>query len=302
MGKYAVIDLGTNTFNLLMVEASSNGQWTELGRERRFIKLAEEGIGTIGKAAYARGIQAIVDYDAILKTHGVEKVRAFGTAALRTAGNGSDFIREIKARTGVEVQLIPGEEEARLIHLGVIQAIPAFSGRSLIMDIGGGSVEFILADDHEVYWAQSFPIGVAVLYKHFHESDPISAVEMELVREHLAEVLVPLREAMQQYPTALLIGASGSFDVLEGALAPEQTHPHHTRFPAADFYPFFRKLLPTTVAERLAMPEVPSERADMIIVALVLIEYVLNLAPFREILVSHFAMKEGMLVDLVRGD
>ena len=300
MEKYAVIDLGTNTFHLLIVEAGPSGELLELDRERRFVKLAEEGIHRIGEAAWARGVEAIEHFTAVLRTNQVEKVRAFGTAALRTAANGPDFVREIKARTGIEVTMIPGEEEARLIHLGVMQAVPAFSGRSLIMDIGGGSVEFILADDREVFWAESFPIGVAVLYKDFHRSDPISALEMEAVREHLSNVLVPLREAMQRYPAEVLIGASGTFDVLEDVLAPEKPFPDYGRFPVSGFYPFFRKLLPTTVAGRLALPEVPPERADMIIVALILVEYVLNLAPFREIVVSHYAMKEGMLVELMR--
>jgi len=301
MGKYAVIDLGTNTFHLLIVKAGPQGELVELDRERRFVKLAEEGIETIGQAAYSRGIQAISDFREVLADMDVDQVRAFGTAALRTASNGPDFIRDIKNNTGIEVQMISGAEEARLIHLGVMQALPALSKPSLIMDIGGGSVEFILADDYQVHWAESFPLGVAVLYKEFHHSDPISTVEVELVREHLAEVLVPLREAILHYPPQLLIGASGTFDVLEDVLAPGRAHPLHARLPASDFYPFFRKLLPTSVAERLALPEVPAARADMIIVALILVDYVLNLAPFREIVVSHYAMKEGMLAELMKG-
>jgi exopolyphosphatase/guanosine-5'-triphosphate,3'-diphosphate pyrophosphatase len=299
MQRLAVIDLGTNTFHLLIVEAGPDGGLTELDRERRYVKLAEQGIGQIGPEPYARGLQAMAYYREQLDKYGVTKVRAFGTAALRTASNGPAFIREVKERTGIEVDLIPGEEEARLIHLGVRQAIPEFARTSLIIDIGGGSVEFILADDHQVHWAQSFPIGVAVLYKRFHRSDPISALEMEEVREFLGEVLGPLREAIFQFPPEFLIGASGTFDVLENALSPEKDHPLRARFPAERFYSFYRKLIPTTVDERLEMPEVPAERADMIIVALILVEYVLNLAPFREILVSHYAMKEGMLVELM---
>lgn len=300
MKRYAVIDLGTNTFHLLIVEHGSNGEMLELDRERRFVKLGEEGIKTLGTAAYERGMQTIVDFKARLDEYGVEKVRAFGTAALRTASNGPAFTREVEERTGIEVTMIPGEEEARLIHLGVTQAIPAFSQRALIMDIGGGSVEFILADDHRVFWAQSFPIGVAVLFKTFHHSDPISVVEVEMVREHLAAVLTPLRETLQQYPATLLIGASGTFDVLEAALGAVKVNANHSRFPVEGFYPFFRKLLPTTVRERLAMPEVPADRADMIIMALILVDYVLNLAPFREVLVSSYALKEGMLVELIK--
>lgn len=300
MKRLAVIDLGTNTFHLLIVEVNEAGEMVELDRERRFIKLAENGIERIGPAPYQRGMETILYFKSRLEAFGVQHVRASGTAALRTAANGPDFIREVRERAGITVDLIPGDEEARLIHLGVMQAIPSFTRRGLIMDIGGGSVEFILADDHEVHWAQSFPIGVAVLYKKFHHSDPISALEMEMVREHLGEALRPLREAIQQYQPELLIGASGTFDVLEDVLAPAREQGHHSRIPVERFYPFFRKLIPATTAERLAMPEVPADRADLIVVALILVDYVLNLAPFREILVSNYAMKEGMLVELMR--
>ena len=164
MKKYGVIDLGTNTFHLLIIETDDTDAFREIYREQHFVKLAEDGIGTIGAAPYARALKVMQDFEEVLDKQQVSGLCAFGTAALRTARNGQAFIEEVKTLTGIEVELITGDREAELIHKGVLQAVPFSSECWLIMDIGGGSVEFIIADKNEMYWAQSFPIGVAVLF------------------------------------------------------------------------------------------------------------------------------------------
>ncbi|MEN0005954.1 MAG: hypothetical protein AAF798_17520, partial [Bacteroidota bacterium] len=121
--RFAVIDLGTNTFHLLITEALPAGGFSEVYRERKFTQLAEEGIETIGAAALQRGLKALQHFKQQLTAHQVEQVRAFGTAALRTASNGPDFIRQVAEEIGIDIQLISGTEEARLIHLGVLQAV-----------------------------------------------------------------------------------------------------------------------------------------------------------------------------------
>ncbi|MCB0663459.1 MAG: hypothetical protein KDC24_12015, partial [Saprospiraceae bacterium] len=144
-GKKAVIDLGTNTFHLLAVEIDENEQMHFLFRERIFVKLAEDGIQSIGPAPFQRAIKAMTVFKNKLDELGIDHFKAFGTAALRTATNGPDLIHAIKEKTGIEVALIDGLEEARLIHLGVSQAVPFDHTKQLIMDIGGGSVEFVIA-------------------------------------------------------------------------------------------------------------------------------------------------------------
>lgn len=179
MNTFAVIDLGTNTFHLLIVEDNGDGSFRELYRKQHFVKLAEEGIQTIGAAAFARGLDVMESFNITLDEYKVNQLTAFGTAALRTASNGQDFVNQVKEKNGIEIELISGDREAVLIHKGVLQAVPFTSERMLIMDIGGGSVEFIIADKNQVYWAQSFPIGVAVLYKNFHQNNPITNTEIQ---------------------------------------------------------------------------------------------------------------------------
>lgn len=298
MKKYGVIDLGTNTFHLLIAQPDENGSFQTLFRERRFIKLAEDGIEHIGAAPFERGLQTMQFFRSKLDDYEVSTVKAFGTAALRTASNGQAFIDQVKEKTGIEVTLISGDREAALIHKGVMLAISAPEARILIMDIGGGSVEFIIADQTQVYWAQSFPVGVSILWKQFHKSDPIITDEIIQVQQFLQAQLLPLQEALRQFPSKILVGASGTFDVLENMLVKHKTHPHHSYLEAHAFPDFYNKIIPTTLAERLNMEGMPADRADMIVVALILLNHILLLANIESVIISAFAMKEGILAEL----
>ncbi|MCO6491958.1 MAG: hypothetical protein J5I98_26310 [Phaeodactylibacter sp.] len=303
MSRYAVIDLGTNTFHLLIAEEGLAGKIKEIFRERRFVKLAEEGIETIGAAPYRRGLETVLHFRQVLSAHDVpvEQVRVFGTAALRTASNGPDFIREVWETTGIEIRVISGDREAELIHKGVILAVPPTEERMLIMDIGGGSVEFILADYNGVLWAQSFPVGVAVLYKTFHRHEPILPEEIGAIHQYLRQHLQPLAEALDRFPARRLVGASGTFDVMQFFLGEEKAHPLNATIPVEKFYPFYGQLVKMDDEERRSLKGMPLDRVDMIVVALILIEVALEMAGIRQITVSAYAMKEGMLFEMMRG-
>lgn len=301
MERLGVIDLGTNTFHLLIVEPLAGGGFRELYRERRFIKLAEGGIHTIDAAAFRRGLAALREYREVLSEYGVGQAKAFGTAALRTADNGAEFIRQAEAETGIRVQLISGQEEARLIHLGVAQAVPFTLDKALIMDIGGGSVEFIIADKERVFWAESFPVGVAVLRARFHRHEPIQPAEIEAIERLLDQVLQPLSDALQTHEVHSLVGASGTFEVLESLLIRHKEHPLHAIFPVEQFFPLYEHIVSADEEERLRMEGIPESRVDMIVVALVLLRYVVRLAGIRQITVSAYALKEGMLAEMISG-
>jgi exopolyphosphatase/guanosine-5'-triphosphate,3'-diphosphate pyrophosphatase len=297
--RYGVIDLGTNTFHLLISEQNSNGNIVEIFHERRYVKLGENGIETIGDAPFQRAFEAIQYFKNTLEKYNVYKTKAFGTAALRTASNGSEFIAKIKQETGIQIELIPGDEEARLIHLGVIQAVPLNNENGLIMDIGGGSVEFIVANEKGVIWAQSFPIGVSVLFREFHKSDPIASDEIDAVEKHLEITLQPLFETLKKNQTPLLIGASGTFDVLDMLLSKQRPSDVHSIVEVQDFFPLYHSFLDSTLSHRLKMQKLPESRAEMIIVALILINLILQKANTQRISVSAYALKEGILQEMI---
>ena len=297
--RYGVIDLGTNTFHLLIVQVDEDGHFREIHRESRFIKLAENGIETIGDAPFQRGIQTLIYFKKIIDNNQLTDCVALGTAALRTASNGSTFIKQIESITGITPKIISGQEEARLIHNGVRHAVPLSAQKSLIMDIGGGSVEFIIADEEGIIWSESFPVGVAVLFKNFHHNNPIAFKEIKDLTTYLQTTLKPLIDEIKNHKLANLIGASGTFDVLENVLVKNKPHPHYSNLDSQKFYPYYEKIIATTIEQRLKMPDLPTNRADMIVVALVLIKFILEVAHIQQITISAYAMKEGLLYDLI---
>lgn len=297
--KYAVIDLGTNTFHLLAVEQLDDETVLRLHKQRIYVKLAEDGIGRIGEKAFKRGIDALKVFKKILDELSIHNVRAFGTAALRTASNGSSFASEIREQIGLEIDIISGQEEARLIHQGVLQAITAQKGRIVIMDIGGGSVEFIIADNDKVYWSESFPLGVAVLYRKFHQSDPITKKELKELNTFLEQELDPFLKAMKKYKGEILVGASGTFDVLEIMMERRKKSEKSTELHIETFFPLYNQLIHTTLEERYNNSSIPDTRADMIVVALELIRFILDKTEIKDIIVSAYAMKEGILREMM---
>jgi len=299
MAPLAVIDLGTNTFHLLIVDPLVTGGFRERLRLRKFVKLAEDGIARIGPAPFQRALDTLNEFRQLLDEYGVKDVQAFGTAALRTASNGEELVRQAREATGIPIMLISGEEEARLIHQGVSMAVPLFARPDLIMDIGGGSVEFIIANRGQGFWTRSFPIGVAVLTQRFHRTDPISPEEVRELRAYLEEELKTLYKALRHFPCHRLIGSSGTFDVLENLLANERTHPLHATIPVRRFQPLHQKVLASNLDQRLNMEGVPSSRAGMMVAAFVLLDYILYLSAVHTIVVSAYAMKEGMLSSML---
>jgi exopolyphosphatase/guanosine-5'-triphosphate,3'-diphosphate pyrophosphatase len=300
-GKFGVIDLGTNTFHLLIAGLNAQGELQVDHRDRVFVRLGESGLHRIGDAAFERGLQTMLRFSQQLTARPVKQLRALGTAALRTADNGRDFVSAVASTTGIQISLIDGDEEARLIHRGVDWALGRQSshGRFLIMDIGGGSIEFIIAEDSRVLWAQSFPVGIAVFFQEYQHIDPLQTADIQRLKAQFAARLQPLKKALTALPTHHLVGSSGTFDVLDQLLSTDKPTPFSSRIDLSRVADFSRDLLRRTRAERQALPWMPSERVDMIGIAIVFIETVLEMAGIRELTVSEFALKEGVLADMI---
>jgi exopolyphosphatase / guanosine-5'-triphosphate,3'-diphosphate pyrophosphatase len=297
--RLGVIDCGTNTFHLLIASPGEGKAFVTHFRERNYVRLGEEGLSKIGQEPMRRGVECLKHFKEELGKQGVTTIKAFGTEALRKASNGADFIRAAEAETGLKIQLITGGEEARLIHLGVMQAVPPFEGKALIMDIGGGSVEFIIVSQDEVHWVQSFPIGVQVLFSDFQKNDPISQGDLFALQQHLERTLQPLQQALHAHKTPLLLGASGSFEVIEDMLVERKPHPLYSVVSTSDYYRLHSKVLASSLAERLQMPKLPAERAELLPVAFVLVDYIIRLAGIHQIIPSAYAMKEGILKEML---
>ncbi len=297
--KVAIIDLGTNTFHLLIASINPDGQFLTLHRIRKYVYIGEEGVETLGQQSLHRAYHTLVEYQQAMEEYEVEKVVAFGTAALRTASNGKAFIEKVKAEIGIEIQTISGDREADLIYIGTKQAVPLTEKNVLIMDIGGGSVEFIIANQNGKIWAQSFPVGISVLYNQFHKTEPIAIAEIHAITSFLDKHFQPLYEALQSNPAHILVGASGTFDVISGMMGKSiPGYPHCERADLTNFPLLYDETIKADLAGRLAIPTIPNERAKLISVALVLINLILQRAKIDSLLVSAYAMKEGILWEI----
>lgn len=306
--RLALIDMGTNTFHLLIVEDRPGQPPHTLVRTKVGVRLGEGGIskGEIAAAPYARALQTVRGFKEEIELHQVTEVRATATSAMRVSRNGPDLVRDILETTGIQVEVIAGNREAELIAKGIRQAVPLGQAKHLLMDIGGGSVEFIIANEDTIFWKHSFEIGAQrLLDKFFTEPSgvfPYEQVQAEL--EYLADILAPLTAAVTAHaPLAGLVGSSGSFDTLAdlsvGQVRREADLPPSTALPVAEFEQHFAQLLLLDHDGRVALPGMFPMRADMLVVASVIIKYVLTTYELTQITTSAFALKEGLLAELL---
>ncbi|MEO1257506.1 MAG: hypothetical protein AAFZ15_01870 [Bacteroidota bacterium] len=297
--RLGVIDCGTNTFHLLVIEVDERGGFSRIHKERKYVRIGQEGVDKIGAAPFRRGVDCLAYYKKVVFELNVDQLKVFGTEALRRASNGPEFIDTVEKETGIRIQLISGEEEARLIHLGVIQAVPTIEKKGLIMDIGGGSVEFILASASDVYWARSFPIGVQVLFSAFHQQDPLPKRQVGQMERYFEHSLQPLLDTLKEHETPLLVGASGSFEVVESLSGVPHTDPLYSIVPTDDFAKIHQQIINASMVERLAIG-VPKERVELIVVAFVLINFIVKNANIKNIVTSAYALKEGILYEMMQ--
>ena len=298
--KIGAIDVGTNTFHLLIASWNSEtNQFEEEIRKRFFVKLGAKNICHIEPDAYTRGLNAMVDFAKLLQEYQVEEVKAYGTSAIRNADNADQFILEVKSKTGIQIQKISGDKEADLILKGTKLSIPFDDQPVLIMDVGGGSVEFIIANKNELFFAQSYKVGVAILKNIFHQQEPISTTQLEKLNLYLGKNLHSLIRKVNELKPNLLVGASGTFDVLEAALAGTGLSPSANKLDTSHLNLFIDKVISKTLEERKLLDDIPESRADFIVVGLLIIDFIWRLTDYKDLVVSKYSMKEGILQEII---
>jgi len=308
MSKIAIIDLGTNTFNLLIAEANTDSSYSILLQTKISVKLGEGGIGKgfITPPAFQRGIDAINEYKKTIEKYKVEKVVAIATSAIRGAVNGMEFAAKIREETNIEVQIISGEREAELIYLGVRQAVKMNNETSLIIDIGGGSTEFIIANDKQIFWKHSFLLGAARLLEQYNPSDPITKDEIESLQNYLKNELQPLFDAVNKFPITELIGSSGSFDSLADMIAARfytgavLSDEKEYTFNLADIAAIHDVILKSTTAERVKMKGLIEMRVDMIVVSSILVNFIIQSFTIPKMRLSTYSLKEGVMFESLK--
>ncbi|RKQ51596.1 exopolyphosphatase/guanosine-5'-triphosphate,3'-diphosphate pyrophosphatase [Roseivirga pacifica] len=302
----AVIDLGTNTFHLFIVEINDKSL-TSLYREKIAVKIGQNGIskGRIAKDAIKRALHTLKVFKTVIDQFGVTEVCGVATSAIRNAKNGQELIDEIKSTTGIPIDIISGDREAELIFKGVRAAMDMGNTNHLAMDIGGGSVEFIIGNQQDILWKQSFEIGAQRLLDKFHKHDPMPKESVDDMFTFFKAELSELLEAITKHQPEAIVGCSGTFDTLCEIYRKEQEIEEKGNgttynLPIKHYRDIHRELLIKNKAQRLEIPGMVSMRVDMIVVASCLISFVTEYLPVDEIIASSYALKEGLLYEKER--
>lgn len=300
--RFAIIDLGTNTFNLLVAEHTGKGALRMLHEEECpvFLGRGSTEKGIITDEAMERALVALRELMDVARSYGAACVKGFGTSALRSARNATDLSTRAKALFDLDISVITGEQEAELILAGVRQAVSFGTRPMLVMDIGGGSIEFILATDKALMWKRSFELGATRLLERFTPSDPLTIDEQFRLVTYLDTQLEPLFAVMDRHWPAALVGSAGSFDTLAELVALERGDtwaPDQVTmtFSNIEFDAVKERIIGSTRAERVVIKAIPEYRVDALPLALIAMERVIAHG-IEELRWSRYALKEGAAV------
>jgi len=301
--RIAIIDLGTNTCNLLI--ASYNDQTYQiLYQGKEVVKLGKNGIdkNLLTEDGLERAAQAIQKQLIIIRDYSTTHIVALATSAIREAVNQDWFLHEIKEKTGIDLLVISGEKEADLIFKGVKLAFGAVEDHSIILDIGGGSDEFILTEAGAPIWKQSFPLGMARIIQQIPPSNPITPEEITHIQNYFESGLESLWKRTNGIEINSLIGCSGAFDTLADLI--DQTNPGsknriRQELKLSDFGQIYRQLIESSSADRTKMKGMESIRIEMIVPSVIFIKLVIERLKIQKIHQTDFALREGILYELI---
>lgn len=298
--KLAVIDLGTNTCNLLVADVEGNDY--EIRYQGKVgVKLGKGGINKkqLTPEAFERAITALKAHrQTIEQLGGADRIFTIATSAVRDADNRAEFEKALLDATGLELSVISGDEEASLIFGGVVLAFGQIPNDSLIMDIGGGSNEFIQTKNNEVEWKESFPLGMARVVEHFPLSDPILPTEIEAIENWFDEGLQSLWHQWEGRQVSGLIGCSGAFDTLCDLLdnTPPGTKSRQTQpVDLTEFRRITEAIIHSTRKQREQLPAMEPLRVEMIVPAFILMRLLVRKLNIGSITQTDFALREGVL-------
>jgi exopolyphosphatase / guanosine-5'-triphosphate,3'-diphosphate pyrophosphatase len=307
---FGAIDVGTNSIHLIVVELDSAFDTSRVVyKAREMVRLGSDDAlerGRLSRKAMERGVDAIGKFAEAARLRGAERIRAVATSAVRESDNGDEFRRLVEARSGLKLEVLDGNEEARLIHLGVTNGFPLYDRTAVIVDIGGGSTEFIVADGDRPYLVDSVKLGSLRLYDAYLRDASNPAKAMRALDAHIIDVLGPALERVGHYQLDLAIGTSGTIMGLAALDAAARGVPlrrvHGYTLTRERLEALQRTMLPLSEAERRRMPGMNARRADIIVAGNAILIRALELLGREEIVVCERALRDGVVVDLANRD
>jgi exopolyphosphatase/guanosine-5'-triphosphate,3'-diphosphate pyrophosphatase len=304
--KIAAIDLGSNSIHLVIVEVRPSGGFDVVESEKEMVRLGATTLarGRLSAAAMARGLEVLRRYKRLCASHHVDKVLAVATSAVREASNGEQYLMKIGQKTGIWPRVASGEGEARLIYLAALHSIHLEGRRALVVDVGGGSVELALGTGTRPDWVASEKLGVLRLAQRFGGQGPLAGKDEGKLEAFVGERLALHVETIRRGPPFCAIGTSGTVLALgrmahqmETGEAPESLN--HLTVKAGTLAELRRRLVRLPLRERLRLPGMDEERADILPVGAVILDTVLRRLEVEDLVLCEWALREGLLLDYI---
>ena len=304
--RLAAIDIGSNSIHMVIAEASSPHGFDVVDREREVVQVGRGSFGSrrLRKDAIRRTTDSLARFVALARRHQVDRILCTATAAVREAKNGADFLAAAHETAGITPRIIPATEEGRLIYLGIRSALELGAEPCAIVDIGGGSMQLVLANRERCLLTLSAPLGALRLTESFVDSDPPSRGDLQRLRQHLRKTAAESLKKMREGSPRRAYGSSGSIHALASV-----AHWLETSNPIAHLNGHVltldalrvttRRLQGMSLRERERLPGLDAHRAEIIVAGAVVLEHVLEELDISGITLSDFGVREGLVNDYV---
>ncbi len=306
--RLAAIDLGTNSFHAVIVDIFPDGSFRKVDDLKEMVQLAKGGLGKrLAEPAFKRGIEALKKIKVLCDSQGVERILAYATSAIREAENGGEFIQKSIDDIGIKINAIPGSMEAELIGYAVQHGVKLNEEPVLMVDIGGGSVEFILGNNKEFFFLTSKKIGVSRMTDIFKPNDPIKTEDIEKLETHYSEELGDVESALKNNPTKTIIGSSGTMQNIALMIANQKglstnVTLNELEFSAEDFEKFYTYFIKLGHKKRLKVSGLDTKRVDFINTGVVLVNLLISKFGIQKVKISTQALREGIIIRYLKKD
>jgi exopolyphosphatase/guanosine-5'-triphosphate,3'-diphosphate pyrophosphatase len=303
--RLAAIDIGTNSIHMIVVKVRPDLSFEIIDREKDMVRLGAGGLDgrSITPTAMAAALQTLAKFKRLAESHQVDEIVAAATSATREADNGGDFITEVAQATGIQIRVISGSEEARLIHLAAGYGVDIGASTAVVVDIGGGSVEVTLGSATQMTLGRSFKVGVIRLTERFVKSDPLSGRDERHLVKHLNHEMGAYLEQVVERGFDRVIGTSGTILSLGAvAIAEESTsleELRNRRVSAKALHKLRKRLTNLSLEERLAVPGLDPRRADLAVAGSVLFDTIVRRLGADEFTLCDLALREGLVLDYI---
>ncbi len=304
--RIAALDLGSNSFHLLVVEARLDGTFLPLAREREMLRLGDlvARTGEIGELAAKAAIEAVRRFKALADAQRVDELVALGTAALREARDGGALVDSIRAETGVEVTVVDGLREAQLIFKAIRSSVVIDPAPALAADLGGGSLELMVGDRSGLAFAASLRLGVGRLTAELVESDPATKADRERLQARVSSQLAPVLEEIAELRPAMLVGSSGTFvclakmaSALAGRELPDAVN--QLSVSVDELAALRREIFRLDAGARARLPGCDARRAELLPAGIVVLGQLMALSGLDRLVVSDWALREGIVLETI---